>query len=66
MTRWTATGTQHGELPGLPATGKPAKVMGIWIHHLAGGKIVESWGVANHLGLIQQIGGLSAVATPEA
>ncbi len=58
VTRWTATGTQHGPLPGLPPTGKSAKVMGIWIHRLAGGKIVESWNVWDTLGMLQQLGAI--------
>jgi steroid delta-isomerase-like uncharacterized protein len=62
VTRWTATGTQHGELSGLPPTGKSARVMGIWIHRLAGGKIVESWNVWDTLGMLQQLG---AIPTPE-
>ena len=63
---WTATGTHEGEWLGIPATGKKVEYPGVNIFRIACGKIVESWGVANHLGLIQQIGGLSAVATPEA
>ena len=60
MTRWTATGTKHGVLTGLPPTGKAAKVMGIWIHRLAGGQIVESWNVWDMLGMLQQLGALPA------
>jgi steroid delta-isomerase-like uncharacterized protein len=56
VTRWTGTGTHQGDLLGIPPTGKPAKVMGIWIHRLAGGKIVESWNVWDTLGMLQQLG----------
>ena len=64
VTRWTATGTQQGELPGLPATGKSAKVMGIWVHRLAGGKIVESWNVWDTLGMLQQLGAIPSPGQP--
>ena len=56
VTRWTGTGTHQGDLLGMAPTGKPAKVMGIWIHRLAGGKIVESWNVWDTLGMLQQLG----------
>jgi predicted ester cyclase len=63
---WIATGTHEGEWLGIPATGNKVEYPGVNIFRIACGKIVESWGVANHLGLLQQIGGLSTVATPEA
>ena len=56
VTRWTGGGTHTADLPGLPATGKKAAVQGIWIHHLASGKIVESWNVWDTLGMLQQLG----------
>ena len=60
MTCWTGTGTHQGDLLGMAPTQKPAKVMGIWIHHLAGGKIVESWNVWDTLGMLQQLGVIPA------
>jgi len=60
VTRWTGTGTHQGDLLGIPPTGKPAKVMGIWIHRLSGGKIVESWNVWDTLGMLQQLGVIPA------
>ena len=60
VTRWTGTGTHQGDLLGMAPTGKPAKVMGIWIHRLAGGKIVESWNVWDTLGMLQQLGVIPA------
>jgi steroid delta-isomerase-like uncharacterized protein len=56
VTRWTATGTHEGELMGIPATGKQATTAGINIARVAGGKIVEGWGLFDQLGLLQQIG----------
>jgi hypothetical protein len=34
--------------------------MGIWIHRLGGGKIVESWNVWDTLGMLQQLGVIPA------
>ena len=48
-------------LLGIPPTGKTAKVMGIWIHRLSSGKILESWNVWDTLGMLQQLGVIPAV-----
>jgi steroid delta-isomerase-like uncharacterized protein len=56
VTRWTARGTHHGELNGIPATGRPAHVSGIFIHRLADGQITESWTSYDQLGLLRQLG----------
>ena len=56
ITRWTATGTNEGELMGMPATGKQATTAGININRISGGKLVEGWGLFDQLGLLQQIG----------
>ena len=61
VTRWTATGTNEGELMGMPATGKQATTAGININRISGGKLIEGWGLFDQLGLLQQIG---AVPTP--
>jgi steroid delta-isomerase-like uncharacterized protein len=61
VTRWTATGTNEGELMGMPATGKQATTAGININRISGGKLVEGWGLFDQFGLLQQIG---AVPTP--
>jgi len=60
VTRWTAAGTHRGELFGMPATGKQVKVTGIFIDRLADGKIVESWGEYDALGMMQQVGAIPA------
>jgi steroid delta-isomerase-like uncharacterized protein len=60
VTRWTATGTHRGELFGMPATGKPVKVTGVFIDRLADGKIAESWGEFDALGMMQQVGAAPA------
>ena len=61
VTRWTATGTNEGDLMGIPATGKQATTAGININRVSGGKLIEGWGLFDQLGLLQQIG---AVPTP--
>ena len=63
VTRWTATGTNEGELMGMPPTGKQATTAGININRVSGGKLVEGWGLFDQLGLLQQIGAVP-VPTP--
>ncbi len=63
VTRFTWRGTHNGEFQGIPPTGKQVEMKGIWIHRLAGGKIVEGrqWGVMDMLGLLQQLGVVPAM-----
>ena len=56
VSRWSASGTHQGELMGIPATGKQARVTGITIDRIQGGKIVETWTSWDRLGLLQQLG----------
>lgn len=60
VVRWTARGTHRGELMGIPPTGKPVTVTGMWIHRVAGGRIAEQWGVFDALGMMQQLGTIPA------
>ena len=53
---WTARGTHRGRLFGIAPTGKYFENMGINIHHIVDGKIVEIWEVGDALGLLQQLG----------
>ena len=53
--RWTATGTQQGELLGMPASGKTARWAGMTIYRVADGKVAETWWAYDALGLVQQI-----------
>jgi predicted ester cyclase len=62
VTRTTSTGTSKGFLFELYPTGRSFVVTGITIDRIAGGKIVESWGNFDQLGLWQQIGLLAAYA----
>ena len=55
-TRWTATGTHQGELMGNPASGRSVKITGTAIDRIQDGKVVESWGNWDTLGMFQQLG----------
>ena len=54
--RFTAHGAHKGDFMGLQATGKPITMTGIEIFRIKDGKIIELWGEANLLGLMQQLG----------
>jgi steroid delta-isomerase-like uncharacterized protein len=56
VTRWSAEGTNTGEFMGMPATGKHATMNGVSIDRVLDGKIVESWGSSDRLGLLEQLG----------
>ncbi len=58
--RFTAHGIHKGAFMGLPPTDKPISMTGIEIFRIEGGKIAEIWGEANLLGLMQQLGIVSA------
>lgn len=62
VTRWTARGTQEGELMGIPPTGKHVSLKGVVIDRLENGKLAETWNEADMLGMLQQLG----VAPPPA
>jgi predicted ester cyclase len=58
ITRWRMQGTQTGPLMGIDPTGQPIDVRGIRIDRFANGKIVETWGNWDSLGMLEQIGAL--------
>jgi steroid delta-isomerase-like uncharacterized protein len=62
VTRWTARGHQHGELAGIPPTGKEVTITGIFIDRIVGGQLVESWANWDTLGLLQQLGAVPQLA----
>jgi len=43
VTHWTTRGTNTGDLPGLPATGKNVTLDGVSINKFSEGKIVGEW-----------------------
>jgi steroid delta-isomerase-like uncharacterized protein len=58
VSRVTVRGTQHGELMGMPPSGKAATFPLISIHRFADGKIAECWIVFDTLGMLQQLGAI--------
>ena len=56
-TRWRASGTNDGELMGMPATGKHLEITGNSIDRFdADGKIVETWDQWDNAGFMMQLG----------
>ena len=53
---WTFSGTLRGDFMGIPATSKKVSVDGITIHHIAAGKIMDSYSNWDALGMMQQLG----------
>lgn len=54
--RLTIRGAHQGELMGVPPTGKTVTVGVVDILRMEGGQIVERWGQADLLGMMQQLG----------
>jgi steroid delta-isomerase-like uncharacterized protein len=54
--RNTVTGTHRGEYRGLAPTGKSITYNEIFIFRVAGGRIVEIWGVVDVLAQMRQLG----------
>jgi steroid delta-isomerase-like uncharacterized protein len=62
-TRWTARGTQTGEISGIAPTGKQVTVSGLTLMRIEGDMIVEDWTTWDALGMLVQLGAVAA-ATP--
>jgi predicted ester cyclase len=54
--RVTPSGTHEGEFMGIPPTGKKFKYTAMMIARIEEGKVAEAWGVADMLGLMEQLG----------
>lgn len=63
-TQWTVTGTQQGEWQGIAPTNKQVAWDGINIFRVSCGRIAESWGEADHLSLLREIGAPNVPGTP--
>ncbi|MDX1416943.1 MAG: ester cyclase, partial [Candidatus Promineifilaceae bacterium] len=57
--RMTWSGSQQNEFMGLPPSGKSFSVNVIDIFRVAGGQIVEHWGMIDMMGMMQQLGAMS-------
>jgi steroid delta-isomerase-like uncharacterized protein len=64
--RWTGTGTQRGDLPGVPATGRQSTVSGITLSRIRNGKIEEEWVAWDQLGMLRNLGAIPAPTQPPA
>ena len=53
---FTASGTQEGEIFGVPPSGHTVALPGINIWRVRDGRIVERWGRLDELGLLRQLG----------
>lgn len=62
---WTINGTHRGEYMGIPATNKKVFVDGITIHHIANGKIMDSYTSWDMWGMMEQLGVVSLPAKPQ-
>ena len=60
VTRWTVTSTHNGPLGSIPASGRQISITGITWSRVENGKFVESWSNWDTLGMMQQLGVLSA------
>ena len=61
---WRFTGTQKGNIPGLPVTNKTVTVSGLTIYYFSNGKMIGHWQVVDRLGFLGQLGILKG--TPKA
>jgi steroid delta-isomerase-like uncharacterized protein len=61
-TRWSARGTNTGELMGMPATGKQVTMAGITFARIVEGKAREAWLSWDTLSLMQQLGAVPETA----
>lgn len=53
---WHFTGTQNGNIPGLPTTNKKVTVSGSTIYYFTNGMISGHWQIVDRLGFIGQLG----------
>lgn len=56
VVRYTMTGTQEGELKGIPPTGEEIEVAGVVICQIEDGTIEGEWIIANFLQAFKQLG----------
>ena len=62
---WIISATHKGEFRGIPATNKRISVEGVTIHHIADGKIMDSYVNWDALGLMQQLGVVPHLGQPK-
>jgi steroid delta-isomerase-like uncharacterized protein len=52
---WLWTATHKGDLPGLPATGRPVRMSGATVYYFQGDKLSGHWQIIDRLGVFQQL-----------
>lgn len=60
VTRYTATGTQRGDLAGIPPTGRHAEVHGCTVAEIKNGQVHRQWLYFDSAHLLRQLGVLPA------
>jgi predicted ester cyclase len=58
--RWRASGTNTGNLFGIPPTGRRATITGLSVMRVQADRVVEDWVQEDALGMMQQLGLLPA------
>jgi steroid delta-isomerase-like uncharacterized protein len=61
---WTYTGTNTGEIMGMPPTGKTGSIGGSHFFRFEGDRIAETWTYPDNLGLLEQLG-LVTIGPPQ-
>jgi len=64
VSRVKVRGTHKGDLMGIAPTGKQVTLEAIDITRIAGGKMVERWGIIDMLGMMQQLGAVPLPGQP--
>jgi steroid delta-isomerase-like uncharacterized protein len=52
---WLWTATHQGDIPGLPATGRPVKMSGATVYYFDGEMLTGHWQIIDRLGVFQQL-----------
>ena len=61
LVRWSVSGTHTGRFGEIAPTNKKVMVSGLTLFRIEAGKIAESWAQWDTLGLLQQLGAISAI-----
>ena len=59
-TRWVVTGSLQQEFMGIPAAGQRIRVGGMNFYRLEDGRVTDIWAQSDALGMLQQLGAISA------
>jgi len=52
---WLWSGTHHGEIAGIPPSGKKIHMSGATVYYFENDKIIGHWQIADRLGVFQQL-----------